>query len=216
MSDQMQDIAARDREYTLDELSTLANVTPRTVRYYIAEDLLPPPIIGGRNATYSQEHLDRLNAIASLKEMYLPLREIRRRLNTLTAEQMRDPAYLATLSQAVAMDRAMGKRHGRHERRAAMQRMGADAAMQFERHGRRGREHGPGSSLSVSARPDETADMPGEFEAAQTWERFPLGDDAEILIRSSKVKNMGPRLYRTLHRLRHMIELDNEDERNRR
>ena len=39
---------------------------------------------------------------------------------------------------------------------------------------------------------------------------YPLrsGDDAELLIRSGKAKNMGPRLYRTLHRLRQMIEAE--------
>ena len=128
MSDDTQDITAEEREYTLDELSKLADVTPRTVRYYIAEDLLPPPIVGGRNATYSQEHLDRLVAIGGLKAMYLPLREIRHRLNTLTPEQMRNPEYLATLARNVATERAK-HRHamGRGGRRRAYQEVAESA-----------------------------------------------------------------------------------------
>lgn len=198
MTDETVDLTNDEGEYSLGELSKLAEVTPRTVRYYIVEGLLPPPLTTGRNATYSQEHLDRLNAIASLKEMYLPLREIRHRLNTLTTEQMRDPAYLATLSQAVAMDRAAGKRHGRHARH------GAHRLRDEARNGRR-------DSRSHNER--DTGETGGP--SPQSWERIPLGDDAELLIRSSKAKNMGPHLYRMLHRLRHMIDNEHsDDERN--
>jgi DNA-binding transcriptional MerR regulator len=202
MSDQTRDIPAREHEYTLDELSTLANVTPRTVRYYIAEDLLPPPIIGGRNATYSQEHLDRLMAIGAMKDMYLPLREIRHRLNTLTPEQMRDPAYLATLSQAVAVDRAMTKRmHPRARPESSELR---ESAAEYLDHvdGRRSRDR-------HRDRPVVSHAMAAPEPPSTTWERFPLGDDAELLMRTSKVQRMGPGLHRMLHRLRHMIE--NED-----
>lgn len=202
MSDQRQDIPAREREYTLDELSTLANVTPRTVRYYIAEDLLPPPIIGGRNATYSQEHLDRLLAIGALKDMYLPLREIRHRLNTLTPEQMRDPAYLASLSQAVAVDRAMMKRmnHRGRPERSEVRESAAEYLDQIDGRSSRDRRRERPAFSNAMAAPEPPS---------TTWERFPLGDDAELLMRSSKVQRMGPGLHRTLHRLRHLIE--NED-----
>lgn len=198
MTDETVELTNGETEYSLDELSKLAGVTPRTVRYYIVEGLLPPPLTTGRNATYSQEHLDRLNAIASMKEMYLPLREIRHRLNTLTPEQMRDPAYLASLSQAVAMDRA-GRRHGR---RAHMH-----AEHSMSHHDRR-RGH---------RRPERNADEDAPVQPAnQSWDRIPLGDDAELLIRSHKAQQMGTRLYRTLHKLRHMIETEDfEDERNR-
>ena len=202
MSDQRQDMPTREREYTLDELSTLANVTPRTVRYYIAEDLLPPPIIGGRNATYSQEHLDRLLAIGALKDMYLPLREIRHRLNTLTPEQMRDPAYLTSLSQAVAVDRAMMKRMGQRGRPESRE-VRESAAEYLDHIDRRAPRE------SRRERPAYSNAMAAPEPPSTTWERFPLGDDAELLMRSSKVKRMGPGLHRTLHRLRHLIE--NED-----
>lgn len=204
MTDETVDITHEEREFSLGELSEIADVSPRTVRYYIVEGLLPPPLTAGRNATYSQEHLDRLNAITAMKEMYLPLREIRHRLNTLTPEQMRDPAYLATLSQAVAMERSMGKRHERHPSHDRSARMGAEAAARMARMEPRRRSMPQREDLhSMSAPPME--------ELSNTWERFPLGDDAELLIRSSKAKNMGSGLYRTLHRLRHMIENDRDD-----
>lgn len=69
-----------DEQFSLRELAALAEVTPRTVRYYTAEGLLPPPDTRGRYARYSGEHLRRLQQIAQLKADYLPLQVIRERL----------------------------------------------------------------------------------------------------------------------------------------
>lgn len=63
------------------ELAQRAGVTPRTIRYYVAEGLLPPPGGRGQRRAYNQQHLDRLAAIRELKAAYLPLHEIRRRLS---------------------------------------------------------------------------------------------------------------------------------------
>ncbi|MCC6705709.1 MAG: MerR family transcriptional regulator [Thermomicrobiales bacterium] len=69
-----------DERYSLQELSDAAGVSPRTVRYYIAEGLLPPPEPAGHKTSYSGDHLNRLRLIGLLKEAYLPLKEIRTRL----------------------------------------------------------------------------------------------------------------------------------------
>ena len=61
----------------------------RTVRYYIAEGLLPPPEGSGPGSSYTQGHLDRLRLIQRLKEAYLPLKEIRRRLSGLSDDEVR-------------------------------------------------------------------------------------------------------------------------------
>ena len=73
----------------LTELVEAAGVSVRTVRYYIAEGLLPPAHGAGPRAAYTAEHLDRLRLIARLKDAYLPLREIRRRLRGLDAAAVR-------------------------------------------------------------------------------------------------------------------------------
>ena len=220
MSEETQDITADGREYTLDELSKLADVTPRTVRYYIAEDLLPPPIVGGRNATYSQEHLDRLLAIGGLKAMYLPLREIRHRLNTLTPEQVRDPEYLATLARTVATERAMHKREmgrgmGRGMGRRSHEDVAESAADYLDRVEVRSAMRGsPGPRRNHRSERQPPMASPPLESPSTTWERFPLGDDAELLMRTSKAQSMGPRLHRMLHRVRHLIETE-DNERNR-
>src|SRR5215217_1740217 len=74
---------------TLGELTAAADVSVRTVRYYIAEGLLPPPEGSGPGSAYTSGHLDRLRLIQRLKEAYLPLKEIRRRLSGLSDDEVR-------------------------------------------------------------------------------------------------------------------------------
>jgi DNA-binding transcriptional MerR regulator len=74
---------------SLRGLTDAAGVSVRTVRYYIAEGLLPPPAGSGPASSYTASHLDRLRLIQRLKADYLPLREIRRRLSGLADEDVR-------------------------------------------------------------------------------------------------------------------------------
>lgn len=72
-----------EKSYTIGELAEAAEVTVRTIRYYIGEGLLPSPEGGGRVATYHQGHLARLKLIKLLKDEFLPLHEIRALLSGL-------------------------------------------------------------------------------------------------------------------------------------
>jgi len=78
-----------EERLTLGELTAAADVSVRTVRYYIAEGLLPPPEGSGPASSYARGHLDRLRLIQRLKESYLPLKEIRRRLSGLSDDEVR-------------------------------------------------------------------------------------------------------------------------------
>lgn len=75
--------AARMERYRLAELAAATGVSPRTIRYYIAEGLLPPPEGVGPAAVYTAAQRDRLALIALLKGRFLSLREIARRLDDL-------------------------------------------------------------------------------------------------------------------------------------
>lgn len=63
--------------FSIDELSTLAGVTARTVRYYIAEGLLERPIGETRGAYYLQRHLEQLLLIRRWSDAGLSLERIR-------------------------------------------------------------------------------------------------------------------------------------------
>ena len=77
-------------EFLISELADRAGVTPRTIRYYTDEGLLPPPEVRGKYAYYDQEHLDRLELINRLKARHLPLREIRMIVTALSKEDVSD------------------------------------------------------------------------------------------------------------------------------
>jgi len=62
--------------YTVDELAERTDLTPRTIRSYQTQGLLPPPERHGRVAYYDDSHLERLQEIAELKEEGLSLSSI--------------------------------------------------------------------------------------------------------------------------------------------
>lgn len=78
------------QEYAISELADEAEVTLRTIRYYISEGLLPPPAGTSRAAVYQPEHLDRLNLIKILKDEFLPLQEIKTLLDGLSHQQVQE------------------------------------------------------------------------------------------------------------------------------
>jgi DNA-binding transcriptional MerR regulator len=64
-------------EYTIDELSALARVPSRTIRFYQSKGALSSPEIRGRVAFYSNAHLERLKLIAQLQDRGLRIDAIR-------------------------------------------------------------------------------------------------------------------------------------------
>jgi DNA-binding transcriptional MerR regulator len=75
---------------TIDELAVRAGVPVRTVRFYIAEGLLPGASTRGKGASYTQEHLDRLQLIRLLVARHLPLAEVRELVTRLPPGEARD------------------------------------------------------------------------------------------------------------------------------
>ena len=78
-----------DDPYTLSDLARLADVTPRTIRYYVAQGLLPSPEAAGPATRYGEGHLLRLRLIRRLQRDHLPLAEIRARLERMDDEAVR-------------------------------------------------------------------------------------------------------------------------------
>lgn len=74
--------------FSIDQLAERVGTPVRTIRYYIAEGLLPGPGARGKAATYGDEHLARLRLIRRLVEQRVPLAEIRERLARLSAAEV--------------------------------------------------------------------------------------------------------------------------------
>ena len=64
-------------EYTIDELAARTGVPSRTVRFYQAKGVLPPPRKRGRVAVYDEAHIERLKVVGELQDKGLSLRAIR-------------------------------------------------------------------------------------------------------------------------------------------
>ena len=96
----------------LAQLCDAADVTPRTVRYYIQQGLLPSPETRGPGAHYHEGHLARLRLIKRLQREHFPLGEIRKQLATLSDDQIerlvnavptrRDPTALGYIREVLA------------------------------------------------------------------------------------------------------------------
>lgn len=178
-------------DYTLTELTELADVSTRTVRYYIAEGLLPPPDSAGPRATYSQGHLDRLRLIGLMKEAYLPLREIRRRLDVMTDNDV--ATALSEGSFGMPPEAAPMIAEERDDASSYLRRIMRDARERGDRQDR------PASSESRAAMRQQTDELrratrehaSGSHHTSRQisgdigsqWRRVELGPDVELLIR---------------------------------
>jgi DNA-binding transcriptional MerR regulator len=189
---------------TLSELTAAADVSVRTVRYYIAEGLLPPPEGSGPGSAYTEGHLDRLRLIQRLKEAYLPLKEIRRRLSGLSDDEVRSmlapgdnraapitsPASGTPYDESLAGARdylaLLESREQYRTEPMALQfpAAAAPAAADMDRSDfipEPARRRGPRparSSASMPPRRDESMESPG----TGLWHRIGLGDEAELVI----------------------------------
>ena len=179
---------------SLNELADAARVTVRTIRYYIAEGLLPPPVGAGPQSGYTTGHLDRLRLISRLKDAYLPLKEIRRQLTGLDDAAVRaaltdgssgtggsGPAQAET---AATSDRSTARDY--LDAVLAPATLREDAATYQVRE----RSRGPAPPAKPALAPPLAPDM----TATESWRRVRLTDDAELLIRDGAYRKHRDRI----------------------
>lgn len=78
--------------YTARDLAALCDISERTVRYYVAEGLLPPPAARGRGANFDDGHLTRLRLIRAMQQAGNDLEAIGDYLRELEKELAGRPA----------------------------------------------------------------------------------------------------------------------------
>lgn len=159
------------RSLSLAELTAAAGVSVRTVRYYIAEGLLPPPAGSGPKSSYTQAHLDRLRLINRLKEAYLPLREIRRQLAGMSDDEIRQ--LLAEAPAAVENRSAAAE--------PSSERPLLDSAAAYIDRLRQGQRAAAPPVMRAAAAP--LASAPARPDADDVWRRVTLADGVELLMR---------------------------------
>lgn len=195
----------REPAYTLTDLCALAGVTPRTVRYYVAEGILRPPGGSGPGLRYDDGHLARLRLVRRLQREHLPLAEIRSRLGALTD------------------DEAIGLA-------AAEAEPPRDSALDYVRSILGGKgiapptpgpgplpATSPGGSVLLRVELPSPADAPDVLPAAGAppatpershWERITLAPDIEIHVRRPLTRSANRALARLLEVARDLLEED--------
>lgn len=173
-----------DAGYDLQELSTEAGVTPRTVRYYIQQGLLPAPEPQGPSTRYGQGHLDRLRLIRDLQAEHQPLAVIRQRLEELADEDVRrlvrnlSPSKPLPSSAVDYVRSVLGESTPRYSVRQA-------------------------SAAPPTSRP---ATAPTRAQ----WERLSLAPDVELHVRRPLTREINRRVEKLLALARQIFEEDRE------
>jgi DNA-binding transcriptional MerR regulator len=187
--------------YTLPRLAEEADVTPRTVRYYISEGLLRSPG-GGPQARYDAGHLDRIRLIKQLQRSHLPLAEIRRRLADLSDDDVRDVMAEAPPPAGSALDyvrAALAEASGRsslHERQFAV----ADALALSRME--------PPTPRAPQLRAEVAQDTARRDPDRSHWERISLGPDIELHIRRPLTRQQNRAVGRLIGLARQLLEED--------
>jgi DNA-binding transcriptional MerR regulator len=81
--------------HTLSELASLTGLSPRTIRYYITQGLVPAPGREGRATRYPESTRMRLQLIARWRDEEVSLAQIRKRLDRLGDADMPMRAFRA-------------------------------------------------------------------------------------------------------------------------
>jgi DNA-binding transcriptional MerR regulator len=91
--------------YGIGDLARLGGVSRRTVRYYVQEGLIPPPLGVGRGNHYGAEHLEQIIRVKTMQETGRTLDEIRRGPSHRAAVRRK-----ADAGEGVRVDRSIWRR----------------------------------------------------------------------------------------------------------
>lgn len=152
-------------DLTIRDICVSAGVTPRTVHFYIQQGLLAPPDGAGRGARYSEAHLARLQLIRRLQKEHLPLNEIRRQLDTLSDDLVR---------QALTKGSPLAPK----SRPSAIEYIQSVKSSAFAR--RLPKSSRPTLDALASVTPEGSVQSPARHSQ---WDRIVLNDDLELHIR---------------------------------
>jgi len=181
--------------YSLSELADLVGVTPRTIRFYITQGLMPGVGVPGPGAKYDDGHLARLRVIKRLQAEHQPLAEIRRQLETL------DDATITALAAKAAPEPPADSALDYIRRLTAPTQPSRALYL---------REAGPPlAAAQPSPSPELHQGNPAtpRLERSQ-WERIDLAPDIELHIRRPLPRSTAKRVDRLIEIARDLLEED--------
>lgn len=191
--------------FDLNELADAAGVTTRTIRYYVAQGLLPSPATRGPGARYDRGHLDRLQLIKRLQRQHLPLAEIRRQLESLddagVREALRSTPEAPKHSSALSYVRALLEKETPSPPNLA--------ELPSRRMARGLAEPAPNlfsKSEAMTVPPEKSAASISAHKAKRSiWDRVTLSEDVELHVRRPLTREQNRQVEQLLEAARHIF-----------
>jgi len=175
------------KEFTLEDLEKLSGLPMRTLRFYIQEGLLPGPDTRGKFSRYSQEHLDYLALIQRLKDLHLPLQQIKQLLDSMSPEDM----FQALNSQDEF--RPIFQSSALLDGEPLQKRSASSSALEYIRNIQTTRNElgvsEPRQEIKTSAAqiysslPETEKRFSLKSSTGESWKRVTLGEDVELMVR---------------------------------
>jgi len=177
--------------YSIADVAALTDTPVRTVRFYIAEGLLPSPKKTGAAAGYDEAFVLRLRAVLKLKQGDLPLAVIGKTLDELDEAGLREiverPLEAPSDSAGDYVRRVLQQSQAANAGGVAtMSPAVASVSYLFEQYSR-------GSSTDTSG-----ASMEAGRRDRSTWERIVLGPDVELHVRRPQSRASARRVERVI------------------
>jgi DNA-binding transcriptional MerR regulator len=206
-----------DDPYSITDLARLSGVTPRTVRYYVAQGLLPSPEQAGPSTRYGEGHLARLRLIRRLQQDHLPLAEIRSRLAPLNDHEVEqlvaaetERSVEQTPAQALLYVQDLMAQSGVQPRVVTARDVPlARASAVYEPRIPDGYPQ-PSSPASAPLAPLLPAMAPGEPRSPgsdrSTWERHALSPDVELHVRRPLDRRSNKRVEQLIRIARELFD----------
>ena len=189
-----------DGEYKLAELSEIAGVPERTIRYWVSKDLLPAPPRGSKSR-YTDEHLARLRVIRKLQDVPLPLDVIRETLNKLAAPTDETQASSGGVASSESQRGSIAEGEGESQESAAATEEAsgpAEVALGYIRWA--------GSAAPTLAKKLRRSEgSPSTIGERSNWERISLTADIEVHVRRPLSRGENRALDQLLERARELF-----------
>ena len=197
-------------DLTLEDLATHIGLPLRTLRYYIQEGILQGPDTRGKYASYSQQHLDRLELIQRLKRLRLPLQEIRQLLENMSPEEV---STVRQYQDILKLQVEQPVRLNRSEFRSPQP---GSSALDYIHSLERGREN----LIALTSVPDSSPSVPPqsvpmtktkqkfEYQASagqENWTRIILREGIELNVRTPMGADEKARIARLIEFARNLF-----------
>jgi len=181
-------------QMTIEELAERTHTSPRTIRYYIAEGMLPSPGARGRAANYGGEHLARLQLLRTLLARRLPLAEIKRTLAGLSL-----PEIQALLDEEQERQHALDQAAQTPSPKRYISELLRQTQVQQSAHSALLRQPKPQVGSPPSAKPVSTplstsSSMSARAQHISEWQRIALTPDIELHVRAEAAERLRPLL----------------------